>query len=746
MLKQIFPDDGEILTDIEKYLFSGPVKAVMEVTYLAHLNAGNVIQGKIMAGGNRDTNFIMCFSPNGVCLTDTTYKAEGSEDGHVYNDLGQMMESYTRYKGGGGYRTLYTYNDAGQMVESRHLDEKGILRHRYEHTFIESGEPHENITYRGENTEWDEKTVYTYDDKAVITVRGKTFRNWRTIVRYKAGGEIEYSSTRTYDERGLEIESTTHYTDPKMASSNIRTVHKYNEHGHCIEMIRYREDGSVDTAHTFTHEYDDEGNKIVEKRERIFDPYPLEEGETEKLEHDHHGNWIKRTVFKKEKPQTISIRQFTYYGEPSENNPPFVHPLTNVEDVEVADVSNQMEPLDPKDARWLAEGSVAPDKFALQRYYIMRNNEHPSVLEYRYDSIEAVALLALLKRKFMMQMVFSTATLYYHERFTSYVLEPRFYPGYMLLVDNISRHDRGDYEETSLIEDLLDNYGESLYFGDVQLLRPSQDSKNYDEYFENDIQHCVEACTLDRVPEKPYIYIVETVTNGFVLKSHPVKDNFEIRDLNVNYGYGFQQFHDELMQRFNTSTKGLVLFHGEPGTGKTYYIRHLLRKMVAHRKKVIYMPPNMVDHLIDPAFMTFLAREVRSWSSQGNFCVLLIEDAEPLLAKRREGVRIQGVTNLLNLSDGLLNDMLNLQIICTFNVDLKKLDSALLRPGRLIARKEFKKLEELDANLLAQRLGIKHHFTAPASLGEIYAMLKNQNTIIHDVMPDRDASVPIDDL
>ena len=84
------------------------------------------------------------------------------------------------------------------------------------------------------------------------------------------------------------------------------------------------------------------------------------------------------------------------------------------------------------------------------------------------------------------------------------------------------------------------------------------------------------------------------------------------------------------------------------------------------------------------------------------------------------------------MSDGLLNDMLKLQIICTFNVDLKQLDSALLRPGRLIARKEFKALPELDANILAQRLGVKYHFEEPATLSEIYAKMKNQNTIIHD--------------
>ena len=41
------------------------------------------------------------------------------------------------------------------------------------------------------------------------------------------------------------------------------------------------------------------------------------------------------------------------------------------------------------------------------------------------------------------------------------------------------------------------------------------------------------------------------------------------------------------------------------------------------------------------------------------------------------------------MSDGLLNDMLNMQIICTFNVELEKLDNALLGPGATIARKKL---------------------------------------------------------
>jgi len=58
----------------------------------------------------------------------------------------------------------------------------------------------------------------------------------------------------------------------------------------------------------------------------------------------------------------------------------------------------------------------------------------------------------------------------------------------------------------------------------------------------------------------------------------------------------------------------------------------------------------------------------------------------------------------------------------------------------------LKQISILDTNLLAQRLGIKHQFTKPAALAQIYAKRKNQNTLIQDEEQDRDASKEIDDF
>ena len=46
--------------------------------------------------------------------------------------------------------------------------------------------------------------------------------------------------------------------------------------------------------------------------------------------------------------------------------------------------------------------------------------------------------------------------------------------------------------------------------------------------------------------------------------------------------------------------KGLVLLHGLPGTGKTSYIRYLIRQL---DKEVIFIPPNMAYALTNPDFI-----------------------------------------------------------------------------------------------------------------------------------------------
>jgi hypothetical protein len=72
------------------------------------------------------------------------------------------------------------------------------------------------------------------------------------------------------------------------------------------------------------------------------------------------------------------------------------------------------------------------------------------------------------------------------------------------------------------------------------------------------------------------------------------------------------------------------------------------------------------------------------------------------------------------LSDGLLSDGFHIQIICTFNADLGRIDKALLRKGRLIASYAFEALTQEKAQVLASSLGQTDPVTEAMSLADIY--------------------------
>lgn len=137
-------------------------------------------------------------------------------------------------------------------------------------------------------------------------------------------------------------------------------------------------------------------------------------------------------------------------------------------------------------------------------------------------------------------------------------------------------------------------------------------------------------------------------------------------------------FHKKMLE--NIDEKGLTLLHGIPGTGKTSYIKSLTKEV---NKDFIFIPPSMSEILASPDLIRFLMLHSNS--------VLIIEDAEDCLISRNN-TRSSSISNILNLTDGILADVLNVHIIATFNTNLKNLDEALLRPGRLKGQYEFKKL------------------------------------------------------
>ena len=181
-------------------------------------------------------------------------------------------------------------------------------------------------------------------------------------------------------------------------------------------------------------------------------------------------------------------------------------------------------------------------------------------------------------------------------------------------------------------------------------------------------------------------------------------------DIELGYGKGFKPIHEKIIHKLNEpKSKGLVLLHGTPGTGKTHYLKYLASKI--KNKRVLFIPPFLADFITSPEMTPFLIQNAGS--------VLFIEDAERVITDRNSGGG-NGVSNILNITDGILSDILNIQIVATFNMDKAKIDSALLRKGRLIAEHKFDALPIEDAQALIDSLGFEHTTDKPMTLTEIY--------------------------
>ena len=202
------------------------------------------------------------------------------------------------------------------------------------------------------------------------------------------------------------------------------------------------------------------------------------------------------------------------------------------------------------------------------------------------------------------------------------------------------------------------------------------------------------------------------------LKSIPIKIKKPKLNIATHYNDDMAQIHESIVKKLRQKVaNGLFLFYGNPGTGKSTYIKYLIHAL---NKDVIFMSPKLAGSLDSPELMSFLINSKNA--------IIVVEDAEELITSRAGG-RNSSISTLLNLTDGLLVECLNIQIIATFNTQIVDIDKALLRKGRLQALYEFKELSIPKSNALLQQLGINDYRTSKAmTLAEIHNFKETDHT------------------
>jgi hypothetical protein len=218
---------------------------------------------------------------------------------------------------------------------------------------------------------------------------------------------------------------------------------------------------------------------------------------------------------------------------------------------------------------------------------------------------------------------------------------------------------------------------------------------------------------------KPGFYLVSLRPDGpqtelVAVDACPTADADELA---LHYGTDFGAWEQQWLARLANRHSGVTILFGPPGVGKTSYLKMLMARFI-DRFVFYYLPISAFEILSAPHFVGFWLEQNRRNGPMTKLAI--VEDAENLLLPRDERSRAQ-VSNLLNIGDGFLGEHLKLHVVATTNTPMRRLDEAMLRPGRLMGTREFRRLTRDEALRLAQAKGLKlTDGTDSWSLAEIY--------------------------
>lgn len=209
-------------------------------------------------------------------------------------------------------------------------------------------------------------------------------------------------------------------------------------------------------------------------------------------------------------------------------------------------------------------------------------------------------------------------------------------------------------------------------------------------------------------------------------------------------------YTDEVLKKYDAAVAQLnqddphgrlVILDGPTGSGKTHMVRGFLHDV--QDSLFLVIPQGLVEQLVGPSMIPLLL-DLRYGSSTSNNkparVVFILEDADDALVPR-DGGNINLISALLNFGDGILAQALNIRVIATTNQPTKKIDEAIMRPGRLLQHMSIDRLNAEHAARVLERLnpeavlprkedgrqiGFDQLTSARYSLAEIYDAAHNQ--------------------
>jgi hypothetical protein len=186
-----------------------------------------------------------------------------------------------------------------------------------------------------------------------------------------------------------------------------------------------------------------------------------------------------------------------------------------------------------------------------------------------------------------------------------------------------------------------------------------------------------------------------------------------------NYSAPVAQQLSTLMEADEPSRGGqLVLWHGEPGTGKTHAL-----KALSHA----WQDWCSFEYVTDPEYFfgnsAYLIEVMLEEPRRGHeWRVLILEDTGELMRPDARTEMGQGLSRLLNVTDGLIGQGLKTLVLVTTNEPLQRLHPAISRPGRCASLIDFVPFTESEARQWLETNGVSANGSGvPVRLADLYA-------------------------
>lgn len=178
----------------------------------------------------------------------------------------------------------------------------------------------------------------------------------------------------------------------------------------------------------------------------------------------------------------------------------------------------------------------------------------------------------------------------------------------------------------------------------------------------------------------------------------------------------------------------LILWHGKPGTGKTHAIRALAQNWKSWCS---------IEYVIDPErFFGDANYMVQTLMGSDHdrlgppWRLIVIEDAGEFIRDDAAAKTGQGLSRLLNLTDGLIGQGLRILVLMTTNEKFHDLAESVQRTGRCLSHLEFRPFTQREATEWIGKAPVPAVGQTEWTLADLYALKMEQKQLLKEVTPE----------